>query len=72
MLDVEPNSPAELAGLQAGTDYILGTAEKVFKDVDILYEELSGRLAYIIQINSNIFLVINNDFYIIIIYLNNI
>lgn len=28
--EIEPNSPAELAGLQPFTDYLLGTAEKVF------------------------------------------
>ena len=40
VLEVEPDSPADLAGLQAGTDYLLGTTEKVFKDTDILFEEL--------------------------------
>lgn len=31
VLEVVPNSPAELAGLQPMTDYLLGTAETVFK-----------------------------------------
>ncbi len=29
VLEVAPNSPAELAGLVASTDYLLGTAERV-------------------------------------------
>jgi hypothetical protein len=40
ILDVEADSPAELAGLVPETDYLLGTAEKVFKDTDVLYLEL--------------------------------
>lgn len=44
ILDVEPNSPAELAGLQPDRDYLLGTAEKVFKDTDILFDELKQNL----------------------------
>lgn len=40
ILDVEAGSPADLAGLQADTDYLLGTSEKVFKSIDILFEEL--------------------------------
>ena len=44
VLDVEVNSPAELAGLQPQKDYLLGTAEKVFKDTDILFEELKIHL----------------------------
>lgn len=31
VLEVVPNSPAELAGLQPMTDFLLGTAETVFK-----------------------------------------
>lgn len=42
VLEVVPNSPAELAGLQPMTDYLLGTAETVFKDPDVL-EEILGR-----------------------------
>lgn len=42
VLEVVPNSPAELAGLQPTTDYLLGTAETVFKDPDVL-EEVLGR-----------------------------
>jgi len=44
VLEVEPDSPAELAGLQAGSDYLLGTTEKVFKDTDILFEELKEKI----------------------------
>ena len=44
VLDVEPDSAAELAGLQPNDDYLLGTAEKVFKDTEILFEELSKNL----------------------------
>ena len=40
VLEVVPDSPAELAGLEAEKDYLLGTAEKVFKDTDALYEEV--------------------------------
>jgi len=31
VLEVVPDSPAELAGLQPMTDFLLGTAETVFK-----------------------------------------
>jgi C-terminal processing protease CtpA/Prc len=40
VLEVVEDSPAELAGLEAEKDYLLGTAEKVFKDTDTLYEEV--------------------------------
>eukprot|EP01038_Epipyxis_sp_PR26KG_P005141 gene5141-7160_t len=40
VLEVEANSPADLAGLQPHKDYLLGTAEKVFKDTEILNTEL--------------------------------
>jgi hypothetical protein len=42
VIDVENNSPAELAGLIANADYLLGTAEKAFYDVDVLREELEA------------------------------
>lgn len=45
VLDVEAGGPADLAGLQGGVDYLLGTSERVFKCIDFLYEEL--------QINVN-------------------
>lgn len=38
-----PNSPAELAGLQPMTDFLLGTAETVFKGkqaTHILYKSI--------------------------------
>ena len=42
VLEVEPDSPAELAGLSPrGTDYLLGTAEIGFSDTDVLHDELS-------------------------------
>ena len=44
ILDVESDSAAELAGLQPNDDYLLGTAEKVFKDTEILFEELRKNL----------------------------
>ena len=44
VLDVEPNSPAELAGLVEYKDFLLGTAEKVFKNADILFEELQEHI----------------------------
>jgi len=44
VLEVDANSPAELAGLQPDTDYILGSAERIFKDVDVLYEELQSHI----------------------------
>ena len=40
VLEVMPDSPAELAGLEPEKDYLLGTAEKVFKDTDTLFEEV--------------------------------
>jgi hypothetical protein len=40
ILSVEPDSPAELAGLSEGSDYLLGTAEQVFSDTNVLFDEL--------------------------------
>eukprot|EP00614_Pseudopedinella_elastica_P015487 CAMPEP_0172582432 /NCGR_PEP_ID=MMETSP1068-20121228/1835_1 /TAXON_ID=35684 /ORGANISM="Pseudopedinella elastica, Strain CCMP716" /LENGTH=306 /DNA_ID=CAMNT_0013375777 /DNA_START=179 /DNA_END=1099 /DNA_ORIENTATION=- len=40
VLEVQPDSPAELAGLEPEKDYLLGTAEKVFKDTETLNEEV--------------------------------
>jgi hypothetical protein len=44
VLEVEPNSPAEIAGLQPESDFLLGTAEKSFRDTDILFAELRAHL----------------------------
>ena len=44
VLDVEANSPAELAGLQGDTDYLLGTAHQVFGNTQILYDELNNNI----------------------------
>lgn len=44
VLEVVPNSPAELAGLQPKTDYLLGTAETAFKNPDVLEEILARNL----------------------------
>eukprot|EP01032_Pedospumella_encystans_P028999 gene28999-32747_t len=44
VLEIETNSPAELAGLVPFKDYLLGTAEKAFTDADVLFEELSDHL----------------------------
>jgi hypothetical protein len=41
VMEIERDSPAELAGLHQFTDYLLGTAEIVFSDPDVLFEELS-------------------------------
>lgn len=40
VLDVAPKSPAQLAGLQAHSDYILGTTDHVFDDSDGLLDEV--------------------------------
>ena len=40
VLEVERDSPAELAGLDQYNDYLLGTAEIGFSDTDVLFEEL--------------------------------
>lgn len=44
ILEVEHDSPAEIAGLQPNTDYLLGTAEKVFQDTDVLFQELQANI----------------------------
>lgn len=44
VLEVVPGSPAHIAGLQPEHDYLLGTAERVFKDPDILFEEVTAHL----------------------------
>lgn len=44
VLEVEENSPAEIAGLQPSEDFLLGTAEKSFKDSDVLLLELKQNL----------------------------
>lgn len=56
ILDVEAGSPADLAGLQADSDYLLGTSERVFKSVDALFEELQAHINKTMEIyvyNSN-------------------
>lgn len=37
---MEPESPAERAGLRAGSDYLLGTPERAFRDPDDLHDEI--------------------------------
>ncbi len=44
VLEVEPDSPADLAGLQAESDYLLGTAEVAYKDTDVLNDSLLSHL----------------------------
>ena len=44
VLDIAPGSPAEIAGLTPEKDYLLGTAERVFKDPDALFDECTARL----------------------------
>mmetsp|Transcript_34917 Transcript_34917/g.33213 ORF Transcript_34917/g.33213 Transcript_34917/m.33213 type:complete len:321 (-) Transcript_34917:63-1025(-) len=54
--EVEADSPAELAGLCPFKDYLLGTAEKVFRDTDVLYEEVAANVEAPIE-----FYVYNSD-----------
>lgn len=56
VLEVETNSPAELAGLQPMKDFLLGTAEKVFKNTDVLFDELKANIEKTIE-----FYVYNSD-----------
>lgn len=51
VLEVVPNSPAELAGLQPMTDYLLGTAETVFKGAWVGRDELfdNGSLVSVVM-----------------------
>lgn len=44
VLEVSPGSPSHIAGLQPVDDYLLGTAERVFKDPNILYDEVTAHL----------------------------
>ncbi|RLN93005.1 hypothetical protein BBJ28_00025411 [Nothophytophthora sp. Chile5] len=44
VLNVEQSSPAERAGLRAGSDYLLGTPERVFADADDLHDEILDAL----------------------------
>ena len=44
VLEVARHSPAQLAGLKGGVDYLLGTAEKVFKNPDVLFEEVTRNI----------------------------
>ena len=39
VLEVQPNTAAEMANLRPETDFLLGTAERVFKDPEALYDE---------------------------------
>lgn len=42
--EIENDSPADLAGLVQETDYILGSAEKVYPDMDLLFKDLQENL----------------------------
>jgi hypothetical protein len=42
--EIENDSPADLAGLVEETDYILGSAEKVYPDMDLLFKDLQENL----------------------------
>lgn len=44
VLEVASKSPSQTAGLQPENDYLLGTAERVFKDPNILLEEVMAHL----------------------------
>ncbi|KAG5175861.1 GRASP55/65 PDZ-like domain-containing protein [Tribonema minus] len=50
VLSVVKNSPAHIAGLMPETDYLLGTAERVFKDTDALHDELMRHLEQTMEI----------------------
>jgi len=50
VLEVEPNSPADIAGLKAMSDYILGTPEKAFRDSDMLFQELKNNIDVPIEV----------------------
>lgn len=40
VLDIEPSSPASVAGLVAFEDYVLGTPEHVFHDADDFFDDV--------------------------------
>lgn len=42
--EVIEESPADLAGLQANEDYILGSAEKVYPDMESMYKDLQENI----------------------------
>jgi hypothetical protein len=44
VVDVDPESPADLAGLVAESDFLLGTLEKVFITPEVLYEEIRANV----------------------------
>merc|ERR1719343_252759 len=50
ILDVFPNSPASAAGLVAKTDYLLGTTEVMFRDIEELSEIVNIKLGKEMQI----------------------
>ena len=56
VIDVEANSPAELAGLQSQNDFLLGTAEMAFRDTDDLFSVLQANLEKPVE-----FYVYNNE-----------
>jgi len=49
VLEVASDSPAQLAGLQPANDYLLGTAEKVFKDTDTLHDAVRAHIDSIVE-----------------------
>jgi len=51
VLDVFPNSPAHQAGLVPFKDYLLGTAEVIFRDVDEFVDYVSGNLDKTLQVS---------------------
>eukprot|EP01129_Flabellula_baltica_P009266 TRINITY_DN3757_c0_g1_i1.p1 TRINITY_DN3757_c0_g1~~TRINITY_DN3757_c0_g1_i1.p1 ORF type:complete len:262 (-),score=46.78 TRINITY_DN3757_c0_g1_i1:39-824(-) len=44
ILDIHPNSPAEKAGLEPHTDYIVGSPDVIFGNCDEFYSFISGRI----------------------------
>jgi hypothetical protein len=50
VLEVETNSPAELAGLVPFKDCLLGTAERAFTDADVLHQELKAHINRLVEL----------------------
>lgn len=49
ILETKKKSPAELAGLEAYNDYVLGTPERVFRDPDEFHDELMENMNHSFQ-----------------------
>jgi S1-C subfamily serine protease len=56
--EVYPNSPAEMAGLQPRTDYIVGTPEILFNDSEDFFTLINSNIGkpvplYVFSINTD-------------------